>query len=133
MNLENVCGMIKGIGIDIVEIARFKELLSTGQDRFVNRHFTPDEIAYCSRKVKKHIHFAGRFAAKEALYKALQLKWINGFQWKHISIRNNEQGAPEASLSDTIAEIAKSRTINAIHLSISHSREYAVAFVVLTD
>jgi len=125
--------MIKGVGVDIVELKRFKGLLQKGKERFINRYFTSDEIAYCNDKMKKHIHYAGKFAAKEALYKALHLTWKKGFQWKHISITNNEQGAPEAIISDTVMEIARKQLINAIHLSISHSNEYAVAFVILTD
>ena len=125
--------MIKGVGVDLVELKRFQDLLEKGKDRFINRYFTADEIAYCDNKMKRHIHYAGKFAAKEALYKALHLTWKKGFQWKHISINNNQDGVPEAIISDTVKVIARKQLINAIHLSISHSNEYAVAFVILTD
>ena len=125
--------MIKGIGVDIVELKRFQDLLDKGKEAFINRHFTRDEIACCNIKMKRYVHYAGKFAAKEAIYKALHLTWKKGFQWKHISITNNEHGSPEATLSDTVKEIASTQHINEIHLSISHSNEYAVAFVILTD
>lgn len=99
--------------------------------RFVERVFSPTEIQYCQGKFKKEIHFAARFAAKEAFFKALGTGWRYGMRWEDISVENDELGKPDIILSGKTLEFFKQNTLNHIHLSISHTKEYAVAFVVV--
>ena len=127
--------MIKGIGVDIVEIKRFRKLIHEGGDRFLNRCFTKDEIDYCLGKKKSVVHFSGIFAAKEAVYKALGLRWEKGFNWKQIQIAHDNPAVdkPWVLLSGFVKEASDQLSVTTVHLSISHSMEYAVAMVVLSE
>lgn len=122
--------MIKGIGIDIVEIDRVKEAVEKYGDSFLEKVFTEKEIKYCrSRKVLKYPELAVRFAAKEAYAKALGTgikgfgRSNHGVHWKDIEVVNNSHGKPLFSIKGEISEKAQ--------VSLSHSHDYAVAFVVL--
>ena len=122
--------MIKGVGIDVVEISRIKKIEERWGARFVERVFTEEEIAYCSAKADRAESFAVRFAAKEAFAKALGTGWDENFQWKDFSIRTLAGGKPVAVLSTPM----QSRLQNTrIHLSLSHSDQYAAAVVILED
>lgn len=120
--------MICGIGIDVVEIARLEEMVSRWGERFIERVFTAEEIAYTAGKVNRAASLAVRFAAKEAFSKALGTGWDNDFRWKDFSIRNRAGGQPVAILSAPMQERLRGTRIL---LSLSHSDHYAAAVVIL--
>lgn len=118
-------------GTDIIEIYRIKEAIETSKQVFINRIFTQKEIEYCeSKKIMKYQHYAARFAAKEAVYKAIS---PNKYElcWKDIEIINNEVGKPEVFLHNELENIKNKLNIKKIVLSLSHCREYATASAIL--
>jgi len=124
--------MIIGIGIDLVEMETFVKLVKKGGERFINHHFTSDEILYCNKKLNRHERYAGKFAAKEAVFKALNLRWENRFNWKEIAVINKYNSAPEIILLGKTKKIADEKKIDKIHISISHTDNYAIAMVIIT-
>ncbi|MCI8759892.1 MAG: holo-ACP synthase [Clostridia bacterium] len=118
-------------GTDIIEIERMKENIEDSiiGKAFVQRIYTQKEIAYCeSKKAQKYQHYAARFAAKEAIFKAIsgQLEDKFSINWKDIEVVNNEQGRPKVNLKGIDL-----KNIEDIDLSLSHCKKYAVASVVL--
>ena len=122
--------MIVSIGIDIVEIFRIEEKLSQGNTRFLNRVFTVGEIEYCEKRAAKFASYAARFAAKEAVMKALGTGWGDGVSWKEIEVINDETGKPNIALSGRALEIFESLGARFAHLSLSHSKDSAIAQVI---
>ena len=122
--------MIKGTGVDIIEISRIKSAISK-DNKFIDRLFTQKEIDYCEAKAKKAQHYAARFASKEAFFKALGTGWRNGMSWTDIEIQNDPLGKPEIVLSGETLLYFKKLKLKSISLSISHSKEYAVGFVII--
>ncbi len=122
--------MIKGIGVDIIDVARIKKMVEKSQG-FVEKVFTPTEIRYCRDKYRQEVHFAGRFAAKEAFLKAMGTGLRGTMAWTDISVENNELGKPAITLTGNTLENFKKNKFRTIHLSISHTREYAAAFVII--
>lgn len=115
--------MFKGIGVDIEEIGRFKRLIR--KKRFLRRVFSSEEIRYCGKKKNKAQHFAVRFAAKEAVWKAISdhlTRSRDGLTHKDISVRNTPRGKPTIVLPKQFASISRK-----ILISLSHSRGQAVA------
>lgn len=123
--------MIFGCGIDIVEIERIKELRERYQERFLNHLFSEGEKKYCHRKKRVDVHLAGRFAAKEALLKALGDSVKKKLRWRDLEILNNERGKPELFLLGTARTLIENLHIKNIFLTISHDHNYAVAQVIL--
>ena len=123
---------IKGIGTDIVKISRVEELVSCYGDRFLKRLFLPGEISYCQTKKRPAIHFAARFAAKEALLKALGTGLSQGISWKDMEVCRQPGSAPEFALSGRVAELCRERGITGNLVSLSHEQEFALAFVIIT-
>jgi holo-[acyl-carrier protein] synthase len=121
--------MIVGIGIDIAEVDRIERAVLRGE-RFLRRVFTPSEIAYCEAKKNKFQHYAGRFAAKEAAFKALGTGWRGGIAWQDVEVINEASGKPTLSLHNRAKQISQDLGVTTAHLSISHSGNYAVAEVV---
>ncbi len=123
--------MIKGIGVDIVDNARMDKILKpkTGK-RFLHRVYTPSEIEYCQHKAKSVEHFAARFAAKEAVFKALGTGWSKGIAWKDVEVLHDEAGAPRIVLHGTAQEIFHDRGGGSILLSLSHTSQLAIAQAV---
>ena len=116
--------MISGVGIDIIEVERIKKLIEKNP-RFLSRIFTPQEIAYCQKKKNKYQHFAARFAAKEAFFKALGRKT----RWTNIGLTNLSSGKPILGVyGDKLKEKLASTKI---HVSISHLSQHAAAVVIL--
>ena len=113
-------------GVDIIEIPRSKKTLARYGERFLKRIFTPDEIAYCRGR---STNLAGRFAAKEATMKSLGTG-VRGVGWKDIEVIRAESGAPSVKLHGRAKARAEMLKVSELSLSISHSREFAVAFVV---
>jgi holo-[acyl-carrier protein] synthase len=123
--------MIVGIGVDIVEIRRFGEVLERQEDRFIQRVFTAGEQEYCRAHRDPVPHFAARFAAKEALFKALGTGWAKGVSWLDVGVGREGQGAPILVLRGEAEKISQSLGARKVHLSLSHTNESAVAVVIL--
>ena len=122
---------ILGIGTDITECERIARMIERHPDSFVRRVFTDAEIAYCSRgKRQSAEHYTGRWAAKEAILKALGTGWSSGITWRDIEILNEPGGKPFVKLTGAAAEIARDQGISEIQISISHCMSHAVAFAV---
>ena len=113
-------------GVDIIEIPRIKQVLERYGQRFLDRIFTPGEIEYCRGRPP---NLAGRFAVKEATMKALGTG-VRGVSWKDIEVVRADSGAPSVKLHGRAEKRAERLQVGEISVSISHSREYAVAFVV---
>lgn len=123
--------MIIGVGVDIVEIERVREVLQRQQDRFIRRVFTEAEQDYCRAHRDPVPHYAARFAAKEALFKALGTGWAKGVSWRDAEVARASMGAPVLMLHGEAQKLSQSLGTRAAHLSLSHSRELAVAIVIL--
>ena len=118
-------------GVDIIEIDRLKNSIEN-VDGFKDRVFTAGEIAYCeNRKKARFESYAARFAAKEAVMKALGTGMADGLGWKQIEILNNDKGKPYAVLSQRALELYESMCAKGMDVSISHCSDYAVAYAVI--
>jgi len=123
--------MVIGLGLDIQEIIRMERALQQGGKSFLDRTFTTGEIAYCKRKKHFGQHFAGRFCAKEAFFKALGTGWARGVKWSEVEVIRKDSGCPEIKLAGRTATLAAQAGVKKIWLSITHSQAYAAATVVL--
>lgn len=122
---------VVGIGTDIVDVERLRLALRRSGDRFVERVFTEAEAAYCRGRPDPALHFAGRFAAKEAVLKALGSGWARGVGWRDVEVALGD-GPPEVRLSGRARELAESLGArDPVRISISHVRAFAVAFAVV--
>jgi len=117
-------------GIDIVEIDRLEEVIVRRGERFLDRVFTPAERAYCSARPRPVMHYAGRFAVKEAVLKAIRTGWVQGIGWRDIEVEIGEMGEPSVHLTGGALARAEAMGIEAIHISISHTEHHAVASAV---
>lgn len=122
--------MIAGIGSDIIAVARIKRAMQNNE-RFANKIFTEVEIAYCNSKANPWQSFAARFAAKEAVMKAFKTGWDGKVNWLDIEVKSDVKGAPYIALMGGAKALADSRAITNIQLSLSHEKDYALAFVIL--
>lgn len=123
--------MVVGLGTDIIEIARIAQSIDRYGERFVQRIFTADEIAYCRRKKSAAESFAARFAAKEAAAKALGTGISRGVSWLEIEVTREPGGRPLLALSGRAAERARELGVVRASLSLTHTREMAMAVVVM--
>ena len=125
--------LIVGCGIDLVKIERIEKIIKRWGNNFTSRIFTPLEGEYCEKKkVNKFQSYAGRFAAKEALLKALGLG-LRGANWKEIEIKNDELGQPLIDTSGKLKNIALAKGVSKYFITISHTKEYAIAEVILEN
>ncbi len=123
--------MIISIGIDIIEVSRVREVLQR-TPRFAERVYTERERAYCeSRGAVSAQHYAARFAAKEAVLKALGTGWSGGIAWQDIEISALDGGAPLLVFHGRVLELYEQSGATAAHLSMSHTSEHAIAQVIL--
>jgi holo-[acyl-carrier protein] synthase len=123
--------MIVGTGIDIAEVERIAQTIARFDGRFKERVFTADEIRYCEAKGNKAERYAARFAAKEAGMKAIGTGWSRGVNWRDIEVRRLPGGRPTIVFHGKAAEIfAKLGGVRA-HLSITHTKQSAMAYVIL--
>ena len=123
--------MIIGCGIDLVKIERIEKIIKKWGDNFTSRVFTLLEREYCEKKKgNKYQSYAGRFAAKEALLKSLGLG-LRGVNWKDIEMENNELGQSIIETSGKLKKIASEKGVSKYFISISHTKEYAIAQVIL--
>ena len=127
MNKSTNNYQIQGVGTDIIEIHRIQEAFDRHGDRFLDRLFTEKEKAYCQRYKQPIPHFAGRFAAKEAVLKALGTGLHKEITWKEIEILNDLQGKPEVRLS---TKLRQTLSVAHIFLSISHCDSHATATAI---
>lgn len=123
---------IRGLGIDLVDVPRVRALLDRHGDRFKERTFTAGEITYCDGCADPAIHYAARFAAKEAAAKALGTGlWTEGVDWKDFEVTRADNGRPGLQLHGAAAGHAAALGVRHAHLSLSHTRELAIAQVIL--
>jgi holo-[acyl-carrier protein] synthase len=125
--------MLLGLGTDLIETRRVEQSIDRFGDRFLERIFSPREIAYCKRKKNAAESFAARFAAKEAGAKALGTGISRGVTWKDFEVKRETSGRPSLHLSGRAAELAVAIGVKRIQLSLTHSRDLAMAVVVVED
>ena len=125
--------MLLGLGTDLIETRRVQQSIDRFGDRFLERIFSPWEIAYCQRKKNAAESFAARFAAKEAGAKALGTGISRGVTWKDFEVKRETSGRPSLHLSGRAAELAAAMGVKRIQLSLTHSRDLAMAVVVVED
>jgi len=123
--------MILGLGVDIIAPDRFERHWKSDHRRFFNRLFTPAEIAYCQGMHHPPMHFAARFAAKEALLKALGTGLRAPFAWKEIEVVRDARGKPAFALHGMVAEHVRGLGGAVCHLTLSHTEALAVAAAVV--
>jgi holo-[acyl-carrier protein] synthase len=123
--------MILSVGIDMIEVSRIRETIAR-TPRFAERVFTDKERAYCEAKGAAAAQsYAARFAAKEACLKALKTGWRGKITWHDIEILNDADGVPTLEIRGAAREIFCESGANAVHLSLSHTTEHAIATVIL--
>jgi holo-[acyl-carrier protein] synthase len=124
--------MIASIGTDIVEVCRIEEKIARS-DFFKAHVFSENEIAYCEKQKKPFIHFAARWAVKEAYLKAYGVKFIGNHRLPEIETIHNEDGKPFLKLNGKALEDFKEKKYTNIHLSISHTDSLAIAYVIIEN
>ena len=121
---------IVGIGTDIVECVRIAQMIEKHGEVFLTRVYSESEMRYCQARKNSTEHFAGRWAAKEAILKCLGTGWARGLCWTDMEIRNEPRGAPKVYLAGAAKERAQELRIADILLTISHCRAFATAFAI---
>lgn len=124
---------IVGIGLDLVNIARVEAIARRWQDRFLQRVYTEDERRASFGRAWPYASLAGRFAAKEAMLKALGTGWSAGVSWQDIQVLNEDGGRPVATVRGRTGMLAQQAGVTRIHVSLSHDGDYAIAEVILTN
>ncbi|HNY12540.1 MAG TPA: holo-ACP synthase [Candidatus Wallbacteria bacterium] len=122
--------MIYGTGIDLVKISRMNESLNRTEG-FAGRVFTPAEVAYSSSKAYPAQHFAANFAVKEAFIKAFKMSLSNGMKFHDFELLHDETGMPYIHLSGATKKLFDEKKLSAVHVSISHDADYAIATIVI--
>jgi len=123
--------VIAGTGIDLCEVSRIRAAIERNGEWFLNRIFTPVEIAYVQRKANRFERYAARFAAKEAGMKAIGTGWRLGVTWRDFEVANLPTGRPTLRLTGVAARIAEEKGVRHVHLSLTHTREFGLAHVIL--
>jgi holo-[acyl-carrier protein] synthase len=121
---------IIGIGTDIVECLRIAQMIEQHAEQFLQRVYTPHEIEYCSSRKAATQHYAGRWAAKEAVLKAMGTGWARGIRWQDIEIHNEPGGKPLIRLGGVARDICGQLGVSEMHISISHCRSHATAYAL---
>ena len=121
---------IIGIGTDITECDRIRKMLDKHGTYFLDRVYTDWEIEYCSPRKQSIEHYTGRWAAKEAVLKAIGTGWIAGIAWRDMEVRNEEGGKPYIVTSGGVQKVVEELGITEIQISISHCQTHATAFAV---
>jgi holo-[acyl-carrier protein] synthase len=122
--------VIVGIGIDLVQISRLRRIVDRWQERFLRRVFTEEEVAYAFGRHDPSEHLAARFAAKEATLKALGTGLSLGVRWREIEVRRVRGERPVVVLSGHAARVGADRGVRALHLSLTHDGDLAMAQVL---
>jgi holo-[acyl-carrier protein] synthase len=123
--------MILGTGIDLAEVDRIKAAIERYGDKFIQRIYTPKEIAYVQRKSNKYERYAARFAAKEAGMKAIGTGWRRGITWQDFEVTNLPSGRPTLSFHGAAAQFAERMGVKRAHLSLTHTAQFGQAFLIL--
>jgi len=123
--------MILGTGVDLAEVGRIRAAIERYGPRFIDRIYTPAEIAYVERKANRFERYAGRFAAKEAGMKAIGTGWRRGVRWQDFEVANLPSGRPTLKLHGEAARIAADLGVKVISLSITHTADLGMAHVIL--
>ena len=118
------------VGVDLVEIPRIRETIERWDSRFLRRVFSPKEIEFCESRRNKYQSFAVRFAAKEAILKAIGTGMYEGVRWKDMEILDDEKSIPRVYLKGHVKKLVGSRKVI---LSLSHTKDSALAFVILSS
>jgi len=121
---------IFGIGTDIVECLRIAQMIERHGELFINRVYTPHEIQYCQARKQATQHFAGRWAAKEAILKAVGTGWSKGIAWHDIEVRNEITGRPAVLIRGGTRDTLEQLGVGPIMVSISHCRSHATAYAL---
>lgn len=121
---------IIGIGTDITECLRIARMIERHGELFINRVYTPEEISYCQARKQATQHFTGRWAAKEAVLKALGTGWVRGISWRDVEVRNEPGGKPVVGVRGGAKEVVEQLGIAKILVSISHCHTHATAYAV---
>jgi holo-[acyl-carrier protein] synthase len=124
--------MISGTGIDIVEVERIQRSIVKSEN-FKKLVFSPEEINYCENEGSGFQSYAGRFAAKEAFFKALGTGWSGDLAFHEVSVLNDKNGKPFIKLFGETLKIMDKRSPTIVHVSISHSKHYATAVVIIEN
>jgi holo-[acyl-carrier protein] synthase len=123
--------MIVGTGVDLAEVERIRAAIARYGRKFINRIYTASEIEYVERKANRYERYAGRFAAKEAGMKAIGTGWRRGVRWQDFEVANLPSGRPTLKLHGVAAAIAGQIGVKSISLSLTHTAELGMAFVIL--
>jgi len=123
--------MITGIGIDVIQNERIRDSIERFGERFLKRIYTEAEIEYCGKCAQPAIHYAARFAAKEAAFKALGTGWAAGVKWKDVEVQRLPSGKPELHLYGEALARATSAGAKRFHVSLTHDQLVSCAVVIL--
>jgi holo-[acyl-carrier protein] synthase len=124
---------VRGVGVDLVQIPRMREVITRWDERFLRRVFTEQEIAYCRGRRDPAPHFAARFAAKEAGMKALGTGLRLGVKWRELEVRRERGQAPTLELHGRTRELGLARGGRRMLLTLTHDGDYALAQALLVD
>lgn len=123
--------MIYGIGIDLQPVKQIEEAIRRRGQPYLQHLFTPQERFYCEGKKTEAQSYAARYAAKEAFFKAVRVGWRSSIKWTDLEVFHDAEGQPGLALHDEAKRLAEEAGIQRVHLSFSHSDDYAVAQVIL--
>ena len=124
---------IIGIGTDITECLRIARMIERHGELFLGRVFTPQEIRYCQSRKQSTQHFSARWAAKEAVLKALGTGWVRGISWRDIEIRTLEGGKPVVAVRGGIKQLVENLGVSQLLVSVSHCHTHATAYALAID
>jgi holo-[acyl-carrier protein] synthase len=122
--------VIFGIGTDIIEVGRIENMVARGK-QYLEAIFTEKEMEYCESKARRYEYYAARYAAKEAMMKAFGTGWRDGLTYLDIEIVHDELGRPQVDLHGYARELFNHHQISQVSISISHSKENAIAVIIL--
>jgi holo-[acyl-carrier protein] synthase len=125
--------VILGVGLDMVAVVRFEREVARHGDGFLEELFSASEIAYCRQMMRPYQYYAARFAAREALFKALGTGRTGRIGWRDVEVVRDESGKPSLVLAGEAGKLADSMGVRRIHVSLTHTDEFASAVVVLED
>jgi holo-[acyl-carrier protein] synthase len=125
--------MIVGTGVDLAEVPRIRASIERFGAKFIERIYTPAEIAYVERKANRYERYAARFAAKEAGMKAIGTGWRHGVRWQDFEVANLPSGKPTLRLHGVAARVADKLGVRNVSLSLTHTAEMGMAHVILED
>jgi holo-[acyl-carrier protein] synthase len=125
--------MIVGTGVDLAEVPRIRASIERFGRKFIERIYTPREIAYVERKANRFERYAARFAAKEAGMKAIGTGWRHGVSWQDFEVANLPTGKPTLHFHGVAAKFAEKLQVRNVSLSLTHTKEYGMAHLILED